>query len=500
MKEWIKSAVEKLIPTGSVLEQAIKSGIWVSITKFSVRFLQILMLIILARLLSPREFGLVGIALLTLTATKRLTKIGLNAALIQQVEKNVDSYLNTTWCLEIARGLLIFGVLFLSAPLIAAVFDEPRSILMIRVLALSPVLYSLRNPAVVYFQKNLEFHKDFLYKTSGSVAQFSVGVGYALYSPTPWALVFASLSQPTVKLLLSYLLHDYRPWLSFDMAAAKELIDYGKWVTGASIIGWLETQGDDVFVGWFLSATTLGFYQYAYRMADMPATEVAGVISKISFPAYSAVQESPSQLRSALLQSTRFIAVLAFPMAFGMVLVAPSFVRVILGSEWTPMIGTMQILAMYGLKHAISKNFGEVWKALGRPDLTAKIGVVEVFCIAILIVPATAAMGIEGTALAVTGVSFVVILPIDVYLAAKLTGCRSIQLYREYFYPFVAAAVMFALLQSVHMLVDLTPLVELVLFVSAGAAIYVATAVALELQFNWGVEQNFRMIVNGIRG
>jgi PST family polysaccharide transporter/lipopolysaccharide exporter len=457
------------------------------------------MLIVLARLLAPRDFGLVGIALLTLGATKRFTDIGLNAALIQQKEENVDSYLDTTWCLEIARGIFIFGVLFAMAPVIAQVFGEPSAQPVIRVLALAPVLYGLRNPGVVYFKKNLEFHKDFIYKTSGGVAQFVVGVTYALYSPTVWALVVASLSRPSIKLVLSYVLHEYRPWPSFDVDAARELIDFGKWITGASIINWLYAQGDDAFIGWYLSATALGFYQYAYRMADTPATEVSGVISQITFPAYSAIQEDIDELRRALLQSTRFTAFLAFPISFGIVLITPSFVRAILGADWTPMILTMQILAMYGLMHAITRNFGAVWKALGRPDMIFKLGALRVACIAIVIWPATALWGIEGTALTVTGIYLFPMLPLDVYLAARLVDGKSIQLYREYLYPFVAATVMFGTLWYVRMLLTVSPLLELLILVPAGAVIYMTAAFLLERTFDWGVEQNIQMIVNGIR-
>jgi PST family polysaccharide transporter/lipopolysaccharide exporter len=499
MKERLKAILAHLVPTGSVLQRTVKSGIWVSATKLSARSLQILMLIVLARLLSPREFGLLGIALLTVGATRRFTKIGLNAALIQQKKKNVDSYLDTTWCLEFGRGLLIFGVLFLLAPFISQFFGEPRSQPIIRALAFSPVLYGLRNPGVVYFKKNLEFHKHFLYKTSGGVAQFVVGVSYALYSPTVWALVFAALSRTGIKLVLSYVLHDYRPWPSFDIDAARELIDFGKWITGSSIIQWIYSSGDDAFVGWFLSATSLGFYQYAYRMADTPATEVSGVVSQITFPAYSAIQEDIDELRRALLQSIRFIAFLVFPMAFGIVLVTPSFVRAVLGPDWTPMILTMQILAIYGLMHALTRNFGELWKALGRPDLIFKVGVLRITLIALLIWPATALWGIEGTALTVTGIYLCPMFPLDIYLAANLVEMRTTQIYKEYLYSFVAAAVMFGTLFYARTLVAVPPLVELLVLIPAGAAIYIAVAVLLERRFDWGIEQNIQMIVDGIR-
>ncbi|MFD1600081.1 lipopolysaccharide biosynthesis protein [Halobellus rarus] len=500
MRDRLREFVRRLVPSGSVVQRTMKSGIWVSMTTVSVRFSQILMLIVLARLLSPRDFGLMGIALLTVSATRRFTDIGINAALVQDVEENVDKYLNTTWSLEAGRGFLIFAVLFVAAPFIADLFSEPGATILIRALGLSPLLIGMRNPGVVYFQKDLSFHKNFVWQSSAALVQFVVGVGYALYSPTVWALVFASLSRSFVKFALSYVLHDYRPWPAFEVETAKKLINYGKWITGASIVGFIFSEGDDAFVGWFLSATALGFYQYAYRLADTPASEFSGIISKITFPAYSQLQDDLDELREALIQTTRLTAFVAFPLAFGIALVAPSFVPVVLGEEWEPMIVTMQILALYGLMHAITRNFGAVWKALGRPDYIAKLGFLRVCCIALLIWPATARWGIEGTALVVVAVYIVPMLPIDVYLAARIVNGRSMQLYTEYVYPFVAATVMFGSLRYATSVTNLPPLVELVVLVPTGALLYFVVAYLLERQFDWGIEHNLRMIRDGLRG
>lgn len=499
MKDRLRELIRRLVPGGTVVQRTVKSGVWVSATKISLRASQLLMLIILARLLEPRAFGLMGIALLTLSATQRFTDIGINAALIQDKKDNIDEYLNTTWSLEIGRGILLFVILYVGAPTIASVFSEPEAVDLIRVLGVIPVLYGLRNPAVVYFRKDLSFHKDFIYYSSGAVVQFVVGVGYALYSPTVWALIFASVSKSAAMFVLSYLLHGYRPWPTFEFAVARKLIHYGKWITASSLIGFLYSEGDDAFVGWYLSATALGFYQYAYRLADTPASEVSGIISQITFPAYSKLQGDLDELRSALLQTTRLTAFITFPIAFGIALVAPSFVPVVLGEDWRPMIRTLQILTLYGLLHSITRNFGAVWKALGRPDYIAKVGVLRVFCIAILIWPATARFGIEGTALVVVGVYLFPMLPIDVYLAAQIVEGRSAQIYAEYLYPFIAATIMFVTLRFAADAANLSPLVEFIVLIPSGAIVYIVASYLLERQFDWGIEQNLRMIADGLR-
>jgi len=498
MRDRIRALLDSIVPTGSVFDRTIKSGIWVGGIKAASRLMQILMLVVLARLLAPRDFGLMGLALLSVSASRNFTKVGLNAALIQQKSENVDSYLDTTWCLEAARGLVIAGGLLVLAPYIAEFFSEPRATPLIRVIGLGPLLVGLRNPGIVYFKKDLEFHKEFLYQVSGGFVQFFVGVGYALVSPTVWALVAAFVAANAFRSVLSYVIHDYRPWPSFDVDAAKELIDYGKWITASSIIYFIYSEGDDAFVGWFLSATALGFYQYAYRFADTPSSEVSEVIARVSFPAYAKLQDDPEELRNALLATTRVTAFMTIPMAFGIAAVAPSFVPAVLGSDWTPMIPAMQLLALYGMLHSITRNFGSIFKALDRPDITAKLGAIRVVCIAALVWPLTARFGIEGTALTVVAVYAVPMLPLDVYLTSKITGVRSKAFYREWAYPLFAGAAMFGLLRYAHYATDLSPIVEFALTVPAGAVIYLGASYALDRQFNWGIQRNLRSMLGAL--
>jgi PST family polysaccharide transporter/lipopolysaccharide exporter len=367
------------------------------------------------------------------------------------------------------------------------------------VIGLSPILYGFRNPGVVYFKKELSFHKEFAYEVSSKFVRLAAGIGYALVSPTVWALVFSYILADVTRFLLSYVLHPYKPSISFDREAAGELIDFGKWITASSILNFLYARGDDTFVGWYLSATALGFYQYAYRIADMPSTEISEVIAGVTFPAYSRLQDDASSLRTALLRSLRIVGFATYPLAFGIALVAPSFVPLVLGSEWNPMIPTMQLLALYGLLHSLTRNFGSVWKAIGRPDIIAKLGAVRVACIAVLIWPATARWGIEGTAAVVVGVYVFPMLPLDVYMITRTTEATARDVYREYFYPLVPAATMFGALWYVRGLFEMSNLVELLFLVPAGAVIYFSVAFLVGRGFDWGIEEDLNSIFRAIR-
>ncbi|VTT88157.1 Lipopolysaccharide biosynthesis protein WzxC [Halorubrum sp. DM2] len=501
MRDRLRAIVEKLVPRGTVVQQAAKGGVWMTMIRFLSQGSYLLMLVVLARLLSPRDFGILGVALLTLSAMKRFSDIGINTALVQQKAADIDEYLNTAWMLAIGRGVLIVVVLFFAAPFIAGFFGEADSELaaIIRVIAFSPLLSGLQNPAVVYFQKDLEFHKEFVYQTTSSFARFVVGIGYALVSPTVWALVAGFVSVSASKVVLSYALHDYRPRPSVDRETLWELVHYGKWITGSSITKFVHSEGDDAFVGWFLSATALGFYQYAHRIADMPATQFTAVISSVTFPAYSKLQDDPAALKDALLGTTRLVALVTFPLSAGMALIAPSFVPVALGDEWEPMILPLQLLSVFGLLHGITRHFGGVFNALDRPDYNMKLDTVRIVCLAAVIWPATAQWGVAGTAGAIIGVYLFPMFPLDVYAVSTLTRAHPFEVLYEYVYPAVGSAVMFGVLWYAHGLVDVSPLVELLFTVPIGAVVYTLTVLLLDELFSWGIKRDLRYVVAEVR-
>jgi len=499
MKRKILELLKHLTPTGSAGSQIVKSLIWVFSQNVIGRIITLSMLIVLARLIGPEEIGLVGIALLVMHGLRSFTNIGLNEALIYQKEENVDSYLDTVWLLEIGRGLLIGGVMVVGAPLVAMLFSEPRAEALVQVLAIAPVVTSLRNPGIVYFDKHLDFHKDFAYNFGANVVRFVVSVGYALVDPTAWAYVAGFIAFSATRFVLSYVIHDFRPWIRFDRDAAWELIDYGKWMTGVSVLTFVNTQGDDAFVGWLLGPAALGFYQYAYRFSNAPATEFTQVISRVMFPAFSKMQDDTPRLRSVYLTTLRMTAFASVPACFGIAAVAPSFVRAFLGPDWTGMILAMQILAIYGLLRAIGKTFGPIWKAIGRPDYITKLTAFRILLIAVLIYPMSSRFGITGTAVTITGIYLFPMMPIDLYIIKHSIEATYRELLQELVYPLIAGTVMFGIVWMLHLSLEIAPIFEFVILVFAGGLLYGASVLVLETQFGWGIRQNITTLISSAK-
>jgi PST family polysaccharide transporter/lipopolysaccharide exporter len=485
---------------GSLTQRSVVGGAWVAALNVSDRVLQLAMVVVLARLIGPEAFGLMGIALLALAAFRTVSRLGLDEALVYNENENIDDYLDTTLTLNIGRGVLVGSAAYLSAPLVATLLGEPRATPVLEVLALTPVLQGLRNPGIVYFRKDLEFHREYVYKVSGAVAQLVVAVGYALVFPTVWALVAGTIAKKLVRVGVSYWIHPYRPWPRFDVDRARELIDYGKWMTGASIMGFLTKQGDDAFLAWLLGATSLGLYQMAYRLAKAPNTEVTHVVSRVAFPAYSKLQDDMEKLRAGFYRTIKVTLLVSFPAGVGVLAVAPTFVRAFLGESWMAMVPTMQLLALYGMSVSFGSMFGEIWKAVGRPDLITKFGVVRIVVFAALIYPLTVRYGILGTALTIVAAE-ALLRPLSLVVTARLVDASVFRMVRELFYPLVASAGMGAAVWSLQRQLALGyPMVEFGILVVTGVLTYAALVVLLETQFGWGLRAEYRSIRRRLGG
>lgn len=490
-----------LVPDGSLASRTVRSGVWMTAINVGDKVLQLVMIVFLARLLGPGDFGLMGIALVAMNGLTRFTDLGITEALVQQEEENVDAYLDTAWVMQMIKGLLVGGTAFLAAPYIAGFFNEPRAADILRVVALSPVLLGVVNPAIVYFRKDLQFHKQFVYRMSGSVVRFGVALAFALAYGTVWALVFGYVAADLTRVVVSYVVHGYRPRPAFDVERAKELFGYGKWITVSSGVYFLITEGDDIVVGWLLTATSLGLYQLAYQLAIRPATEITKVTSNVMFPTYAKLQNDTAALKRSFLRTVQMVTVLSFPMAIGIIVIADPFVRSVLGEEWVPMILTLQLVSVYGLLFSLAATLGPVWNALGRPDIGVKIGVVRLAVIAVLIYPLTLRYGIAGTAVVVVIAYLFPTLPIDIYLGTKLIGATVREFLAELAYPLAASLSMGAVVWGVQQALPADEhLLTLLVSIHVGAAVYVLAVFALITWGHWGIDNNVRGIAKAFKG
>jgi len=484
-----------LSPSGPLREQAITSGIWATLINVFDRVLQITKLIVLANILTPADFGLMGVALLTLAILRQFSQLGIDTALIQRQESNVDEYLNTVWSTKIARGVVIGSIAFVLSPFAAQFFGEPRAANILRVVALSPLILGLQNPGVVYFKKNLEFHKEFVYTLGGTLVNVSVAVVFALVYRDVWALVVGLIAGNFATVALSYLIHEYRPWFEFNREYASELFNYGKWITASGIILFLLTQGDDVFVGWFLTAAGLGFYQMAYRFSNAPATEITHVISNVTLPTYSSIQDDESKLQEGFFTALQLTTFLAAPAAVGIFVTSRLFVNVFLGEQWSPIVVTMQVLSFFAITRAIGAVDGPMLKAIGRPDIATKFQSAQLVLMALLIYPFTSEWGITGAALAVTA-SILFPSVLKGYVTVRQIKGSYLQYARTVSFPLLCSFLMGLAVYGTDRAVDLpSQSLEFSLLVILGIMSYVSFTLVLQSISSYDITETLQSML-----
>jgi O-antigen/teichoic acid export membrane protein len=496
MLEYLQRIYRRLTSGESTEEQAIQSGVWVAGINVGDRVLQLLKVVILARLLSPKAFGLLGIALLVIKGLRRFSNLGFDQALIQHQEENVDAYLNTAWLVKIARGLLIAAVAVFSAPYLAEFFNEPRAALLIQVIGVANLLLTLQNPAIVYFRKDLDFHKEFGYKMSARLADFGVAVGFAFVYRSVWALAAGIVAMNVVQFVLSYRILDYRPQFEFELGYAREMFGFGKWIFAQAFLSFLLVEADDGFVGWYFTASVLGYYQLAYRYSNAPATEITQVVRRVAFPSFSKIQDNPVKLRNGLFRTVNLTAAVSFPIAAGIFATSPQFVNVVLGEQWTPMIPIMQALALLGGMRSINELFSSIYKSQGVPEYVVYFLIMQVTIVAIGIFPAAESYGVLGVTYLLV-VQSVIVGPLKAYIALSLVGGTVSQLLPLIFYPLIGSAIMSVVVIFTGGYLGFG-LIEFVVLIIIGVVSYSTTMVIIEKRTGYTLVESFNDIRSAV--
>ncbi len=428
----------------SLTTKMVRGAGWIFSAKMAGRILTALKLVILARLLSPGDFGLFGIVVLAMAGFEALTRTGFDEALVQRREDIRDD-LNTAWTVQVIRGLLLAVFLIASAPFIAWFFDEPRALPLLRILGGVKFIGSFSNIGMIFWQKELHFNKRALHGTLVAFISAMAGIIAGLILRNVWALVWSNIAGTLSGLLLSYVMHPYRPRFSWDRERARTLLKYGVWVTGTSMLVYFSAYLDNLMVGKLLGTEALGFYVMAYQLSLLPLKETAYAVSGVFMPGYAKLQGDPKRLSRAYERTLGITAAVSFPVCLGIILIAPPAVRLVLGDEWTPSIPLIQILMVAQLIKSLSATGSPLFLGTGRPHYEFRTQIARAVVLGVSLAPAILFLGINGAALSVV---LSAIAMVFVYMAGLrgIVGRISDLLRNSLLPPLAGSMVMMALL------------------------------------------------------
>ena len=460
---------------------------WVFALRITNRGLGFIRTIILARLLAPEDFGLLGIAMLSISTLETFSQTGFDTALIQKKE-NIESYLDTAWTVTAFRGIMLFLILFLSAPTVAEFFNSQQAVLIIQVVSFSLLLSGLKNIGIMFFQKELEFNKQFFYEFPATIIDLLVAVTLGFLFRNAWALVCGGIAAGFVRLFISYIIHPYRPRIKVEKGKFIELFGFGKWMLGSSILVFLITQGDDIFVGKMIGITALGFYQMAYTLSNLPTTEITNIMARVTFPAYSKLQDNTIRFKEAYLKVLQLTLFFSMPLAGLIFVLSSEFTHLFLSDKWVPIIPLIQVLSIAGLLRSIAATTGPVFYSLGKPKIDTTWQIIRLVILISLIYPFTLYWGLIGTSLSI--VISILISTVGFSLETiNLTRCEARPFCRAILFPLINTIILITIILILKGFLNLTAILQFILLAGAGSISYIALACLFEKQFDYGLRR-----------
>lgn len=463
----IGNTAPKLFSSGGGLAKKTAQGtFWLFSFRVVDHALRLARTVVLARLLAPNDFGLFGITMMAVSLLETFSQNGFVQALTQK-KGDIIPYLDSAWVVQIVRGLVLSLALFFLAPLIAVFFNASQAEPILKVVALAVALQGFYNIAIVYFSKELQFGKYFLYQIVGTLADFVVSVALAFILRSVWALVFGLLAGVVVRLALSYLVYAYVPRFLLNIQKARELFIFGKWVFFTNIIAFFITQADGFFVAKMLGISALGFYQIAYKIPSILAIDIlAGAI----FPAYTKIQDDLDKMKQAYFKILRLFAIFLLPATGGLVAITPEFIKIFLGEKWLSAAPAMQTLMVATMVWTIAVLSNYVFLALARPEIESKGSAIRFMVLAALLYPMILWWGILGASMAVL-VSSLFAAAWFVFMITKLIHCSWKDLLHGVLAPLVNTLCMMALVFLVKVILLVT-MGNFLLLVGLGIFVY----------------------------
>ena len=478
---------------GSIAVKTLRSGVWVSTANAVLRVLEFARSIVLARLLFPEDFGLMGIVLFVIQGLEVFSETGFAAAIIHRRE-SVKQSVDVAWTFGILRGFALGAIAFFAAGPAARFYGEPTLEPMIQVIALVFVVRGVRNAHVITLQKELDFGPLMIYRTGATLLGIVVVVVLAFIMRNVWALVIGEIVTTLLETASTYLVARKRPRFSLAGRVLGDLFRYGKFITGFAIVNYLTMNLDNALVGKVLGMGALGYYVLAYRLANLPATHITAVVSRVLFPTYSKFQSDPDSLRSAYLKVLRIVGTVTLPTAAGVALVAPELTLTVYGEKWLPMVAALQVLCLFGAVRSVAATTGPVFNAVGKPQIGFYLISCKFLLILALLYPLSVRFGIVGTAWAVTGPMVLENVALWMLLSRTLR-CSTFEILRN-LGPSALATMMMALvvygLRAV--LADLSAPLLLLTAASAGAATYALAILALDRALFRDLKQRLSII------
>lgn len=352
----------------SLQTKTVKGIGWSAISQVLAQGIQFVVKLVLARVLVPEHFGIIGMALIFTAFIQTVNELGLSISIIQR--KDIEErHLSTSFWTNIFIGIIICFIAILASPFVADFFKEEGLQPVIRILSIGFILGSFGIVHRAILTKNIDFKNVAIAEAGAVLSSGIISIFLALLGFGVWSLVIGSLMGDFGRSVFLWMRCPWRPSKKFDRASFSELFVFGKNVLGSRIISYITFNADYFLIAKFLDATSLGLYTLAYQMAIFPLSQISSVITRVTFPIFSTIQDDNTRIRMGYLRAIKYTSLITFPLLTGLVVVAPELIPTLIGEKWIPMVSPLQILCIAGIIYSIATHTGSIILSKGRSDI-----------------------------------------------------------------------------------------------------------------------------------
>ena len=359
------------------LKQKTKKGLyWSAASNFANQGMRFVFGLILARLLSPDAYGVIGMLTVFLCVVQVFIDCGFSQALIAKQDRTQTDF-STEFYFNIGVGLIGYCLLFISAPFIADFYNMPLLTSVLRVVGLGVIINSLCVVQSAQFSIRLDFKTPAKIGVSTNLFSGVVGIILAYYGWGVWALVFQQLASGILYGILVWILAKWRPTFEFSKDSFKYLWNYGSKILASSIIQQVYDNLYPLVIGKFFSARQLGLYSRAQGFATLPSSNVSGILGSVTFPILSKINNDTPRLMRIYRQMIKTAAFIVFPLMLGLFAISNPLVKVLLNRQWYDCILILQLLCCALLWQPISAINLSILKVIGRTDILLKLEIIK---------------------------------------------------------------------------------------------------------------------------
>ena len=450
----------------------VKGVSWSLIETFVAYFIRFFIGILLARILMPSDFGMIGMITIFIAISDVFVKAGFGQAFIRKKD-TTDIDANTVFFINLSISVAIYIILFFAAPYIASYFHEPGLVKLIRVLCLVIIVNSFNVIQHSIIRKEMQFKRKAILTVSSSLVGGVVGVLCAYKGLGVWSLVIQQLTNKIVLCILFYSTSEWRPSFKFSGEVAKKMFSYGSWLLGADLLLTIMNNFYKIFIGRYHSSQELGYYERSRQFQAMVADTFSWVFGIVAFPSFTKVQDSYSAMLDMAKKFVMYSAYLIYPILCIILVVSEPMIHLLLTDKWLPAVPYLKILCLVGMVVPLNFFLSPYLQAAGYSKLVF-LSTVFTAVLRVLNVILTFSYGVKALLIGEIFVLLLNLLVFSLLSDKKMKGNNYLKTLPGLWACFVATGAIFGLGYLIrHIMLSSAEWLQLVATATAMGAAYI---------------------------